>query len=62
MLNPEAVCGGDRVKESPVSAKADTSLDLIRSQIKEITELNTGGQTRHRDRQIYRKLGITMDP
>ena len=42
MLNPEAVGGGDRVEESPVGAKADTSLNLIRSEIKEITELNTG--------------------
>ena len=39
MLNPEAVCGGDRVEKSPVGAKADTSLNLIRSEIKEMTEL-----------------------
>ena len=62
MLNPEAVGGGDRVKESPVGAKADTSLNLITIGIKEITALKTGGQTRHRDRHIFRKLGTKMDP
>ena len=37
MLNPEAVGGGDRVEESPVGAKADASLNLIRIEIKEVT-------------------------
>ena len=49
MLNPEAVVGSDGVKESPVGAKADSSLYLIIVQIKETTGLKEGGQTRHRD-------------
>ena len=36
MLNPEAVGGGDRVEESPVGAKADTSLNLKRIEVTEI--------------------------
>ena len=51
MLNPEAVGGSDRVEESPVSAKADSSLNLIRIEIKETAVLKAGGQTRYRDRQ-----------
>ena len=62
MFNPEAVGGGDRVEESPVGAKADTSLNLSTTEIKEITELKTGGQPRHKDRQIYGKLGTKMEP
>ena len=36
MLNPEAVVGSDRVKESPVGAEADSSLNLIITEIKKL--------------------------
>ena len=50
MLNSEAVGGSDRVKESPVGAEADSSLNLIIIEIKETAVLKAGGQSRHKDR------------
>ena len=58
MLNPEAVVGSDRVKESPVGAEAYSSLNLIRIQIKETAVLKARGQIRHRDSQIDRQIYI----
>ena len=54
MLNSEAVGGSHRVKKSPVSTKADSSLNLIIIQIKETAVLKAGGEARYRDRQKER--------
>ena len=54
MLNSETVGGSDRVKESPVGAETNSSLNLIRIEIKETAVLKAGGEARYRDRQKER--------